>query len=66
MPADMIWVGTSGYDDADLAGRAWHVQSLAAECPQVFVYFKHEGTGSGPRFANVLLEHLGLKGESRG
>ncbi len=53
-----------GYDDADLAHWAGSVHTIAAQCADTFVYFKHEGTGSGPRFAQVLLEHLGMKGES--
>jgi uncharacterized protein YecE (DUF72 family) len=49
-----------GYDDADLARWAADIMAFGGE---VFVYFKHEGTGSGPRFAEQLLTHM--KGEQQ-
>jgi uncharacterized protein YecE (DUF72 family) len=50
-----------GYDDSDLARWTDHIRSFGAE---TFVYFKHEGTGSGPRFASALLQLL--KGDKDG
>jgi uncharacterized protein YecE (DUF72 family) len=44
-----------GYDDADLARWASEIARFGAE---TFVYFKHEGTGSGPRFALRLRQEL--------
>ncbi len=59
--ADVVYLRLrhEGYLDADLARWASHVHDLAFSARDVFVYFKHEGTGSGPRYAATLLEHLG-------
>ena len=46
-----------GYMDADVERWAGHV---AATRGDAYVYFKHEGTGSGPRYAALLMQHLGL------
>jgi uncharacterized protein YecE (DUF72 family) len=50
-----------GYDDSDLARWADSIRGFGGE---IYVYFKHEGTGSGPRFAARMLELL--KGEAHG
>ena len=50
----------SGYTQADLAAWAAHLRAFDGE---VFVYFKHESTGSGPRLACELLRHLGTPAE---
>ena len=42
------------YDDAAL--RQWIAFARAQKWRDVFVYFKHEETGTGPRFAKRLLE----------
>jgi uncharacterized protein YecE (DUF72 family) len=47
-----------GYSAADLRAWAEQVRVLSQRCQEVFVYFKHEATGSGPRFACLLLEQL--------
>ena len=44
-----------GYDDADLMDWADRIRAFGGE---TYVYFKHEGTGSGPRFARALIDHL--------
>jgi uncharacterized protein YecE (DUF72 family) len=50
-----------GYQPADLERWAEAVRSRHAESGHdVFAYFKHEGTGSGPRFARELKRLLGL------
>lgn len=48
------------YDDAALA--AWADRLAALPWGERFVFFKHEDTGTGPRFAARLLEHLGERG----
>ncbi len=45
------------YDDAALA--AWAARVNARTWKECFVFFKHEDTGTGPRFASRLLELLG-------
>jgi uncharacterized protein YecE (DUF72 family) len=50
-----------GYQPDDLGRWAQHIATRHADGRQdVFVYFKHEGTGSGPRFATELKRLLGL------
>lgn len=48
-----------GYTAPDLERWAQTIQSSAAACRDVFVYFKHEEAGTGPEFCRVLLEALG-------
>ena len=48
-----------GYDDADLARWAETISRSTGSCTDVYVYFKHEEQGAGPRFARRLLDHLG-------
>ncbi len=47
-----------GYTPADLARWAEVIRSRAAACREVYVYFKHEESGTGPEFARQLLEGL--------
>jgi uncharacterized protein YecE (DUF72 family) len=47
-----------GYTPDDLARWAHTVQEKAADCREVYVYFKHEEEGKGPEFARVFLESL--------
>jgi uncharacterized protein YecE (DUF72 family) len=48
-----------GYTPADLQQWARVVAETAADCREVFVYFKHEEEGKGPEFARRLLDALG-------
>jgi uncharacterized protein YecE (DUF72 family) len=50
-----------GYTPDDLAGWAQTIRDRTAGCKDVFVYFKHEEAGTGPQFARILLEQLGLR-----
>ncbi len=47
-----------GYTPEDLARWAELIRTRAAGCREVFVYFKHEESGTGPEFARQLLEGL--------
>lgn len=47
-----------GYDDADIARWAEEIRRLAGSWRDVFVYFKHEEQGVGPRLATQLREML--------
>jgi uncharacterized protein YecE (DUF72 family) len=47
-----------GYQPDDIRRWAGIVRDKAGACKDVFVYFKHEATGSGPEFARILLEAL--------
>jgi uncharacterized protein YecE (DUF72 family) len=47
-----------GYTPEDLRGWAGTIRDRAADCSDVFVYFKHEEAGKGPQFARILLEAL--------
>jgi uncharacterized protein YecE (DUF72 family) len=48
-----------GYTPADLGRWARSIRERTAHCREVFVYFKHEESGSGPAFARIFLEALG-------
>ncbi len=48
-----------GYTPADLEAWAQRIREHTAACREVFVYFKHEESGTGPAFARILLEALG-------
>jgi uncharacterized protein YecE (DUF72 family) len=48
------------YTGAEIARWAEVVGKHAAEQKDVYVYFKHEETGSGPKFARQLLADLGV------
>lgn len=47
-----------GYRPEDLVRWAQVIRERAAWCSDVFVYFKHEESGTGPQFAKLLLEAL--------
>ncbi len=47
-----------GYTPGDLARWAETVQARTASCKDVFVYFKHEESGTGPAFARIFLDAL--------
>jgi uncharacterized protein YecE (DUF72 family) len=47
-----------GYTPEDLVRWAGVIRERAAHCSDVFVYFKHEESGTGPQFAKILLEAL--------
>ena len=51
-----------GYKPDDLVRWAQLIRERAAHCSDVFVYFKHEESGTGPQFAKILLEALGTGG----
>jgi uncharacterized protein YecE (DUF72 family) len=53
-----------GYTPEDLKRWAGTIRSSAAQCTDVFVYFKHEEAGKGPQFARALLDALGSPGFS--
>lgn len=48
------------YTAAEISRWAEVVRKHAAEQKDVYVYFKHEETGSGPKFARQLLNDLGI------
>ena len=49
-----------GYTADDIARWAGTIGREAADCRDVFVYFKHEEEGKGPEFAKLLMQHLGI------
>lgn len=51
-----------GYKPEDLIRWAGIIRERAAHCSDVFVYFKHEESGTGPQFAKILLEALATTG----
>jgi uncharacterized protein YecE (DUF72 family) len=50
-----------GYTPEDIQQWARTIQEKTARCREVFVYFKHEEAGTGPKFARLLLDALGLR-----
>ena len=48
-----------GYTKQDIARWARTIADASAACRDVFVYFKHEESGTGPEFARLLLAELG-------
>jgi uncharacterized protein YecE (DUF72 family) len=50
-----------GYTPDDLARWAQTIRDRTGGCKDVFVYFKHEEAGTGPQFARILKEQLGLQ-----
>jgi uncharacterized protein YecE (DUF72 family) len=46
-----------GYADSDVERWADDVRNTQGDA---YVYFKHEGTGSGPRYASLLMRYLDL------
>jgi len=49
-----------GYQPADIKRWARTIEDRTSHCRDVFVYFKHEEAGTGPQFARLLKEALGL------
>ena len=49
-----------GYTPADIGRWAGIIRERTAGCRDVFVYFKHEEAGTGPQFARILMDALGL------
>ena len=49
-----------GYQPDDIRRWADTIATSAAQCKDVFVYFKHEESGKGPEFARLLMDYLGL------
>jgi uncharacterized protein YecE (DUF72 family) len=47
-----------GYQPDDLRRWAQVIRERAGHCSDVFVYFKHEESGTGPQFAKMLLAAL--------
>ena len=50
-----------GYTPEDIGRWAQTIRDRTGGCKDVFVYFKHEEAGTGPQFARLLLEALGLQ-----
>jgi uncharacterized protein YecE (DUF72 family) len=50
-----------GYTPADIGRWADIIRERTTGCRDVFVYFKHEEAGTGPQFARVLMDALGLR-----
>jgi uncharacterized protein YecE (DUF72 family) len=50
-----------GYEPDDIAKWARTIRAETSHCRDVYVYFKHEESGTGPEFARLLLEELGVK-----
>lgn len=50
-----------GYTPADLERWAATIREKTAGCKDVYVYFKHEEAGTGPQFAKILKQALGLE-----
>jgi len=48
-----------GYTKQDIARWARTIAEASVSCHDVFVYFKHEESGTGPQFARLLLAELG-------
>lgn len=53
-----------GYTPSDLVRWAETVRAKTAACKDVFVYFKHEESGTGPAFARIFWDALGTPNES--
>ena len=47
-----------GYTPDDIRRWASVIREQTSGCHDVFVYFKHEETGTGPAFAKQLLQDL--------
>ncbi len=51
---------TADYNADDMARWAEVIQMQGARWKDVFVYYKHEDSGTGPRFARELMQRLGM------
>ena len=49
-----------GYTPADITSWARRIKEATTGCRDVYVYFKHEESGTGPAFARALMENLGV------
>jgi uncharacterized protein YecE (DUF72 family) len=47
-----------GYTPEDLRRWAQVIRASTTACGDVFVYFKHEEAGKGPKFARLLIEAM--------
>ena len=47
-----------GYSAAEIGDWARRIRESTLGCKDVFVYFKHEETGTGPQFAKIFLDAL--------
>src|SRR5690606_38872670 len=47
-----------GYTPEDIVRWARTIEQNAADCSDVFVYFKHEEASKGPQFARQLMDAL--------
>src|SRR6185369_7371475 len=50
-----------GYTKADIARWANEIDKLPSKLKGIYVYFKHEETGTGPKLAQQLLDKLDVK-----
>ena len=55
-----------GYTPHDLVRWAQTVAARTATCKDVFVYFKHEESGTGPAFARIFLDALAARARESG
>jgi uncharacterized protein YecE (DUF72 family) len=53
-----------GYTPRDIEQWARTIQEKTSRCRDVYVYFKHEEAGTGPQFARLLLDALGMSAAS--
>lgn len=49
-----------GYTPEDIAKWARTIRAETGQCRDVYVYFKHEESGTGPEFARLLMKELGI------
>ena len=49
-----------GYSPDDIARWAGTIRERTSASSDVFVYFKHEESGKGPEFAQLLMQHLSV------
>ena len=47
-----------GYASHEIADWARRIQSHTSACKDVYVYFKHEESGTGPQFAKIFLDAI--------
>jgi uncharacterized protein YecE (DUF72 family) len=47
-----------GYTPQEISDWAHRIRAQTSACNDVYVYFKHEETGTGPQFAKLFLEAL--------
>jgi uncharacterized protein YecE (DUF72 family) len=50
----------AGYTADDIAKWGQTIRAQTGHCRDVYVYFKHEEAGTGPQFARLLLQQLGV------